>query len=64
MPGAPSSVPAVVLVASLLLVVRPGAPSSVLVPSSQEPLVASLFLVVRPGAPSSVPAPSSDARSP
>ena len=53
---------------SLLLVVRPGAPSSVLATSSkasgQEPLVASLLLVVRPGAPSSVLAPSSKARSP
>ena len=39
------------LVASLLLVVRPGAPSSVLAPSSKarSPLVASLLLVVRPG---------------
>ena len=58
---------------SFLLLVRPGAPSSVLAPSS-EPLVASLLLVamplvtssflllvVRPGAPSSVLAPSSDA---
>ena len=41
----------------LFLVVRPGAPSSVLVPSSK----ASLFLVVRPGAPSSVLVPSSKA---
>ena len=40
------------LVASLLLVVRPGAPSSF------------LLLVAMPGAPSSVLAPSSDARSP
>ena len=38
------------LVASLLLVVRPGAPST--------------LLVVRPGSPSSVLAPSSKARSP
>ena len=55
MPGAPSSF--------LFLVVRPGAPSSVLAPSSdatsctqqqgQEPLVASLLLVAMPGAPSS-----------
>ena len=51
------------LVASLLLVVRPGAPSGA--PSSVlAPLVASLLLVVRPaGAPSSVLAPSSKARS-
>ena len=58
MPGA--------LVACLLLVAMPGAPSSVLAPSSlrQEPLAASLLLVVRPGAPSSVLAPSSKARSP
>ena len=64
MPGAPSSF--------LLLVVRPGdpssvpgAPSSILAPSRcQEPLVAYLLLVVRPGAPSSVLVPSSDARSP
>ena len=47
MPFAPSSF--------LFLVVRPGAPSSVLAPSSF------LFLVVRPGAPSSVLARSSDA---
>ena len=40
------------LLASLLLVAMPGAPSSF------------LFLVVRPRAPSSVLAPSSDARSP
>ena len=42
----------------------PGAPSSVLAPSSgQEPLAASLLLVAMPGgAPSSVLAPSSDAR--
>ena len=60
MPGAPSSVLAPSsmygqepLVASLLLVVWPGAPSSVL-----------LFLVAMPGAPSSVLAPSSMARSP
>ena len=39
-------------VKSLLLVVRPGAPSSF------------LFLVAMPGAPSSVLAPSSDARTP
>ena len=44
----------------LLLVVRPGAPSSVLAPSS-DALIASLLLVVRPGAPSSVLAPSSGA---
>ena len=43
------------LVASLLLVAMPGAPSGFLL------LVASLFLVVRPGATSSVLAPSSDA---
>ena len=49
-------------VASLLLVVWPGAPSSVLAPSSKAteneeplgPIVVSLLLVVRPGAPSSV----------
>ena len=42
----------------------PGAPSSVLAPSSDaRPLVASLLLVAMPGAPSSVLAPSSDARS-
>ena len=54
------------LVASLLLVAMPGAPSSVLAPSSdaRRPLVASLLLVAMPGAPSSVLAPSSDARSP
>ena len=51
------------LVASLLLVVRPGAPDSVLAHIGQEPLIASLLLV-RPGAPGSVLAPSSDARSP
>ena len=57
---------------SFLLLVWPGAPSSILAPSS-EPLVASLLLVVmplvtssflllvRPGAPSSVLAPSRDA---
>ena len=54
-PGAPSSflllvaMPGAPLVASLLLVVRPGAPSGVLAPSRS---------------PSSVLAPSSDARSP
>ena len=49
-------------VAFLLLVVRPGAPSSVLVPSRDAlVLVAFLLLVVRPGAPSSVLVPSSDA---
>ena len=47
----------------MFLVARPGAPSSVLVPSSKAPGVAFLFLVVRPGAPSSVLVPSSDARS-
>ena len=60
------------LVASLLLVAMPFAPSSFLF--LQEPLVASLllvampfapgsflFLVVRPGAPTSVLAPSTDA---
>ena len=49
------------LVASLLLVVRPGAPSSfllllvrhLLLEAMHLLLVASLFLVVRPGAPSS-----------
>ena len=70
MPGA--------LVASLLLVVRPGAPSSLLfLVAMPGALVASLLLVVRPGAPSSllflvampgapssVLAPSSKARSP
>ena len=49
--------------AFLLLVVRPGAPSSVLVPSS-DARVAFLLLVARPGAPSSVLVPSSDARRP
>ena len=53
------------LVASLLLVVRPGAPSSVLAlvvrPGAPSSVLA---LVVRPGAPSSVLAPSSKARSP
>ena len=60
-------------VASLLLAVRPGAPSSVLVttlllvvrpgaPSSV--LVTTLLLVVRLGAPSSVLAPSRKARTP
>ena len=46
----------------LFLVVRPGATSIVLAPSS-EPFVTGsfLFLVVRPGAPSSVLAPTSDA---
>ena len=60
------------LVASLFLVVRPGAPSSVLVTSIRHLLleamhlflVAFSFLVVRPGAPSSVLAPSSDALCP
>ena len=47
MPGA--------LVASLLLVVRPGATSSVLAPSS----VLARIVVAMPGAPSSVIAPSS-----
>ena len=55
----------------LLLVVRPGAPRSVLAPSS-DALVPSSFLlllvrmllVAMPGAPSSVLAPSSKARSP
>ena len=51
MPFAPSSF--------LLLVVRPGAPSSVLAPSSDA--LCFLLLVVGPGAPSSVLAPSSDA---
>ena len=54
------------LVASLLLVAMPFAPSSFLAPSSDalvpSSAVASLLLVVRPGAPSSVLAPSSDAR--
>ena len=69
MPGAPSSFLFLVvqetLVASLLLVAMPGAPSSdARSPSSflflvvQETLVASLLLVAMPGAP------SSDARSP
>ena len=35
------------------LVAMPGAPSSVLAPSSKEPLVASLLPGVRPGAPTS-----------
>ena len=49
----------------LLLVARPGAPSSVLAPSSDALAPSSfLFLVVRPGAPSSVLAPSSDALAP
>ena len=53
------------LVASLFLVVRPGAPSSVHAPSSDALCSSSfLFLVVRPGAPSSVHAPSSDALCP
>ena len=46
----------------MLLVVRPGAPSSVLAPSSDALVTSSfLLLVVRPEAPSSVLAPSSDA---
>ena len=46
----------------LLLVVRPGAPSSVLAPSSDALVTSSfLLLVVWPGATSSVLAPSSDA---
>ena len=46
----------------LFLVVRPGATSSVLAPSSDALVTSSfLFLVVRPGATSSVLAPSSDA---
>ena len=47
----------------LLLVVRPGAPSSVLALLVAMPLVprSFLLLVVRPGAPSSVLAPKSDA---
>ena len=50
MPLAPSSF--------LLLVVRPGAPSSVLAPSSDALALSTfLLLVVRPGAPSSVLAP-------
>ena len=54
------------LVASLFLVVRPGAPSSflLLVASLFLLRVASLFLVVRPGAPSSVLDPSSKAGNP
>ena len=50
MPGAFSSL--------LFLVVRPGAPSSILAPSSdaRSPYCSSfLLLVVRPGAPSSIP---------
>ena len=51
-----------VLSSFLLLVVRPGAPSSVLAPSSDAFVLSSfLLLVARPGAPSSVLAPSSDA---
>ena len=53
-----------VLSSFLLLVVRPGAPSSVLAPRMAMPFVLSSFLllVVRPGAPSSdALAPSSDA---
>ena len=46
----------------MLLVVRPGAPSSVLAPSSDALVTSSFWLLVaRPGAPSSVLAPSSDA---
>ena len=45
--------------AFFFLAVRPGAPSGVLAPSSDD-----RFLVVRPGARSGVLAPSSDARSP
>ena len=52
MPGAPSSF--------LLLVVRPGAPSSVR-PGAPSSVLAP---IARPGAPSSVLAPSSTARSP
>ena len=66
MPFATSSF--LLLVARMLLVVRPGAPSSVLAPSTMPfatssflLLVARMLLVVRPGAPSSVLAPSSDA---
>ena len=56
----------IVITSFLFLVVRPGAPSSVLLFPVAMPgaLVASLFLVVRPGAPSSNLAPSSKARSP
>ena len=51
--------------ASLLLVAMPGAPSSILAPSSDALVPTSfLFLVAMPGAPSSILAPSSDARSP
>ena len=62
MPGAPSS-DALALSSFLLLVVRPGAPSSVLAampgaPSSDALALSSfLIVVVRPGAPSSVLAP-------
>ena len=46
----------------LLLLVMPGAPSSVLAPSSDALATSSfLLLLVMPGAPSSVLAPSSDA---
>ena len=45
----------------LLLVVWPGAPSSVLAPSSDALCYCFLLLVVWPGAPSSVLAPSSHA---
>ena len=51
------------LVASLLLAVRPGAPSSVLAPSNDALPSSFLLLVVRPGGPSRVLAPSSKARS-
>ena len=75
-PVAKSLRPPLQLVASLFLEERPGAPSSVLAPSSrpgapssvlapvvsQEPLVASLFLVVRPGAPSSVSTQAAESR--
>ena len=61
MAGAPSSilVPSSDARSPLLLVAMPGAlppssdASSVLVPSSDEPLLASLFLVAMPGAPCS-----------
>ena len=51
---------------SLFLIARPGAPSSVLVPSSEARSLVAMcsFLVARPGAPSSVLASSSEARSP
>ena len=62
---APSSKGQEPLVASLLLVAMPGAPSSFLFLVAMPGAPSSfLFLVAMPGAPSSVLAPSSDARSP